>query len=623
VIESTREKDAETTVVLVHPLGLQLGRAASSTAIEVASVLDAIAMVARSTSRRGINAVVAEHSEFTRFPDAATAIKRLNDRVRVIRIIPDECPPADPAVPDIDASIPFAEAATRLAAAIAGRFHAAPAHAGRTMASDHPGPESPAAGLGPAEPESPHHRPEGSMPGPDSDPDPSDALREAPAIAGVSDELERGGFTVERRPADAVGEAERRALSGVLLPDLPPGDPPVTSFVDRASGGGDLAGSLPGDGSDHGPAVDPPTPRSPGAPDRPGPPDDAPRESPDPFSGFLPEAEHPLSFAEAVRARESQYDAGSTGSGRTEEPLGDVDLVEAVLAGEGRIGTVAVRLIREQTGWRDLEFHVHRPERTGQAPMPACAEVADGGRRFGVLCSGIAGEDELALWAGWLSRWLELGRRHELYRVQSLTDDLTGACNRRSMFEFLGETLAEARARRRPVTVMVFDIDDFKQFNDAHGHAAGDVILRETITLLRSVTRRSDRVCRIGGDEFAVIFADIEGPRVEGSSMPDDVEVIARRFQSEVVGMRFPRLGLDAPGTLSISAGLATYPWDGADAETLLRVADERALESKRRGKNHITFGPGVPFSGDAGPRTDGDREASPSSDTPDDAADH
>jgi hypothetical protein len=105
--------------------------------------------------------------------------------------------------------------------------------------------------------------------------------------------------------------------------------------------------------------------------------------------------------------------------------------------------------------------------------------------------------------------------------------------------------------------------------------------------------------------------------------MPDDVEVIARRFQSEVVGMRFPRLGLDAPGTLSISAGLATYPWDGADAETLLRVADERALESKRRGKNHITFGPGVPFSGDAGPRTDGDREASPSSDTPDDAADH
>ena len=58
--------------------------------------------------------------------------------------------------------------------------------------------------------------------------------------------------------------------------------------------------------------------------------------------------------------------------------------------------------------------------------------------------------------------------------------------------------------------------------------------------------------------------------------------------------MRFPKLGREAPGNLSISAGLATYPWDGLDPQTLLRVADERSLESKRRGKNAITFGPGA-----------------------------
>jgi len=300
-----------------------------------------------------------------------------------------------------------------------------------------------------------------------------------------------------------------------------------------------------------------------------------------------------LSFAEAVRERESRYDAEVAPS----EPLGDVDLVEAVLAGEGRIGGVAVQLIREQTGWHDLTFKAGGAEEPGEDSEVARATVADDGHQFGELRSTLAGADELELWSGWLSRWLELGRRHELYRSQSRTDELTGAANRREMFAFLDQVLTEARIRRRPVTVMVFDIDDFKRFNDEHGHAAGDTILRETVSLLRSVTRRSDRVCRIGGDEFAVVFADLEGPRTVGSSMLDDIEVVARRFQAQVQAMQFPRLGLDAPGMLSISAGLASFPWDGTDAETLLRVADQRALESKRRGKNHITFGPGVVFS--------------------------
>ena len=58
--------------------------------------------------------------------------------------------------------------------------------------------------------------------------------------------------------------------------------------------------------------------------------------------------------------------------------------------------------------------------------------------------------------------------------------------------------------------------------------------------------------------------------------------------------MKFPKLGLDAPGTLSISGGLATYPWDGQKPETLLRRADQLALQSKRKGKNVITMGPGM-----------------------------
>jgi diguanylate cyclase (GGDEF)-like protein len=106
------------------------------------------------------------------------------------------------------------------------------------------------------------------------------------------------------------------------------------------------------------------------------------------------------------------------------------------------------------------------------------------------------------------------------------------------------------------------------------------------------VIRESDRVCRIGGDEFAVIFADVEGPREFGSSHPDSVEQIARRFQEQICQMRFPKLGSEALGSLSISAGLATYPWDGLEPSALLSLADSRALESKRKGKNSITYGP-------------------------------
>ena len=91
-----------------------------------------------------------------------------------------------------------------------------------------------------------------------------------------------------------------------------------------------------------------------------------------------------------------------------------------------------------------------------------------------------------------------------------------------------------------------------------------------------------------------MIFSDNDGPRTEHSSPPDSVEVIAYRFQEKVCELRFPQLGLDADGSLSISAGLATFPWDGLDGATLLRRADQLALESKRSGKNALRFGPGA-----------------------------
>ena len=114
---------------------------------------------------------------------------------------------------------------------------------------------------------------------------------------------------------------------------------------------------------------------------------------------------------------------------------------------------------------------------------------------------------------------------------------------------------------------MVFDIDDFKHYNDDFGHAAGDDVLAETVKLLNSVIRAGDRVFRIGGDEFVVVFADPEGPRELGSHHPRTVETIANRFQDQITRMKFPKLGLDAPGnwdgraqTSAFDASFATRP---------------------------------------------------------------
>jgi diguanylate cyclase (GGDEF)-like protein len=273
-----------------------------------------------------------------------------------------------------------------------------------------------------------------------------------------------------------------------------------------------------------------------------------------------------------------------------DDPLGDTDLVESLLTSPDGVLPTALRLIAQQTEWTDVTL----VETGAEPPHTASHDVGFNGRVFGRLATQFAAAGELRPWADWLGTWLALDRAHRDYRAAAFRDDLTGAWNRRFFDTFLAQAIREAGRRRRPVTLMVFDIDNFKLYNDTFGHEAGDDILRETVKLMNSVIRKGDRVCRIGGDEFAVIFADPEGPRERGSAHPESVETIARRFQDQVCQMKFPKLGRDAPGPLTISGGLATYPWDGLDARALLTHADQLALQSKRRGKNVITFGPGA-----------------------------
>lgn len=272
--------------------------------------------------------------------------------------------------------------------------------------------------------------------------------------------------------------------------------------------------------------------------------------------------------------------------------LGDTDLVEAVLAGKGKLRATAMRLVRAQSGLAELDLAKQAEDTPAGYTHVPVTHLDEG---FGVLhAPPPATAEQLTPWAGWLARWLMLDQRVGQLQSLSMRDELTGVWNRRYFNRFLKRILEKARSDRQQVTLMVFDIDDFKSYNDRYGHATGDEILSETARLMQSVVRDHDVVARIGGDEFAVIFWDHEGPRRAGSQHPQDVVNIARRFQHAICNHEFPKLLDEAQGSLTISGGLAGYPWDGQNPDDLLARADEMAMQSKRQGKNAIALGKGA-----------------------------
>jgi PleD family two-component response regulator len=190
-------------------------------------------------------------------------------------------------------------------------------------------------------------------------------------------------------------------------------------------------------------------------------------------------------------------------------------------------------------------------------------------------------------------------RRIEELETLVMRDDLTGLKNRRYLRQFLPSILQKAKEDQYQVTLLLFDIDDFKHYNDSYGHSIGDDVLRQTAKLIRRCCRNQDVVTRLGGDEFAVIFWDIPGEQVQaGQSVSDrrksslghprQTVFMAERFRHEMASMPFDHLGPKGKGSLTISGGLATFPTDASSAPELFEKADQAMLEAKRNGKNLI-----------------------------------
>jgi diguanylate cyclase (GGDEF)-like protein len=167
---------------------------------------------------------------------------------------------------------------------------------------------------------------------------------------------------------------------------------------------------------------------------------------------------------------------------------------------------------------------------------------------------------------------LENARLYEEARALADRDPLTGFYNHRYLHERFGQEALRARRARRPLSLLMLDLDDFKLVNDTFGHLFGDDVLRWTADLIRQTLRGSDVPARYGGDEFAILLPDAGA---------EEAALTAERLVTAFADSAFTS-GSRLPVPVAIAIGAATFPTDGRTAAELIAVADAGLYRMKR-----------------------------------------
>ena len=164
---------------------------------------------------------------------------------------------------------------------------------------------------------------------------------------------------------------------------------------------------------------------------------------------------------------------------------------------------------------------------------------------------------------------------HYVERVKQLAylDGLTGIFNRRFFELRIGEELERARRYGTGMAVIIADIDQFKSLNDDFGHLLGDEVLRQVSSLFHQQLRKTDVVCRYGGEEFAILLSQVNAQQALA---------IAEKLRAQVEAWQFPGV----PRTVTISAGVAVCPDHGSNRDELVRSADNALYAAKQLGRN-------------------------------------
>ncbi len=162
-------------------------------------------------------------------------------------------------------------------------------------------------------------------------------------------------------------------------------------------------------------------------------------------------------------------------------------------------------------------------------------------------------------------------------REQAIHDPITGCFNRRYLEETFHREISRAQRENYPLSLVMVDIDHFKQVNDTYGHPAGDAVLQALGILLRGQTRAGDIVCRYGGDEFLLVLPNMKQADV------------LNRAEAWRIGFRELEIFYgDVQVQATISLGIATTPEDGANADEMVRAVDKALYRAKHAGRDCV-----------------------------------
>ena len=187
------------------------------------------------------------------------------------------------------------------------------------------------------------------------------------------------------------------------------------------------------------------------------------------------------------------------------------------------------------------------------------------------LCRGVADQIVIAV---------EKSTRLAVTQREATTDEMTGLYNYRFLVGYLDQQVNVAERASSPLSVLMLDLDHFKDVNDTHGHPAGDRLLRQFASLMVETIRKSDLAARYGGEEFVVVMANTSRA---------DAEVVADKIRSAVEAMS---VGLNdgAKVQITVSIGGVTFPEGSKGARNLLDLADRALYAAKRNGRNRVEF---------------------------------
>jgi len=284
----------------------------------------------------------------------------------------------------------------------------------------------------------------------------------------------------------------------------------------------------------------------------------------------------------ALRNQQAVFDAAGEGiafvrRGRIEGPNGALARMLGVPR-EALIGKPVSEILANRGDWETIEHGTSAASVTGDAAIHEVMLRAHDGRTIWCqLTSRQAGEANSRILV--LTDISALKKREELAWHHANHDELTGLPNRRLLMEHARRLLSVALRQRRMASVLVLDLDGFKDINDLFGHAYGDALLRRVAQRLSSVLRDYDVVARTGGDEFVVLLPEIDEPSI--AAVVAEKLIAAASENVEVPGRTVK---------MHASVGIAVFPADGHDFDSLLSSADNAMYAAKAAGKNGYQF---------------------------------